>query len=188
MDKPKGGRGHTAPYSTKQMRVPVGLEVQIQELVDRYRKWISDNAAGIFGVDNPPLLLDKALDKFPGETEDKLVDNLKESLEKTDRLREELDTECTKLHSKNGDLNLEVAELRSQLADQARLAGERYDRVKAAEAELEQLRAQPVVPMVVDPEVIDLLRGALNLKANAGGAIKRKIEQALVLLTGADSQ
>lgn len=65
MDKPKGGRGVSAPYETKQMRVPEPLEPQIQELVSRYRDWISKSGreSGI-GTGNPPCLLDKPVDNF----------------------------------------------------------------------------------------------------------------------------
>lgn len=65
MDKPRGGRGHTAPYDTKQMRVPVGLEPQIQELISRYREWISKSVSeGNANANNPPRLLDLPVDSF----------------------------------------------------------------------------------------------------------------------------
>lgn len=64
MDKPKGGRGHAAPYETKQMRVPVGLEPQIQELISRYREWISKCRSEVADANNPPRLLDKPVDNF----------------------------------------------------------------------------------------------------------------------------
>lgn len=65
MDKPKGGRGKEAPYETKQMRVPVGLEAQVQELISRFRGWIFQSGfhSGI-GTSNPPWLLDKPVDNF----------------------------------------------------------------------------------------------------------------------------
>lgn len=64
MNKPKGGRGKSAPYETKQMRVPVGLEPQIQELIARYREWISQSGSSVVGTNNPPRLLDKPVDNF----------------------------------------------------------------------------------------------------------------------------
>lgn len=54
--QPKGGRGNTAPYETKQIRVPVPLESQIKELIGRYRQWLS----GEVFADSPPRLLDLA--------------------------------------------------------------------------------------------------------------------------------
>lgn len=69
----------------------------------------------------------------------------------------------------------EIKNLKEQLDDMATKAGEWYNRAKAAETELAEVR--------VNPEVIALLQEAIKLKANAGGAIKRKIEQALALLS-----
>lgn len=37
MLKPKGGRGQKAPYTTAQMRVPVPIKAQVQDMIDRYR-------------------------------------------------------------------------------------------------------------------------------------------------------
>lgn len=64
MQKPKGGRGKTAPYETKQMRIPIALEPQIQELIARYREWISQSGPSVVGMNNPPRLLDKPVDNF----------------------------------------------------------------------------------------------------------------------------
>lgn len=47
----------------------------------------------------------------------------------------------------------------------------------------DSLKAQPN-----NPEALTLLREALLLKANAGGAIKRKVEQALALLEAESNQ
>lgn len=82
MDKPKGGRGKAAPYDTKLMRVPVGLEDQVQELIERYRLWVS-NGNTIIGTDNPPRLLDAA-------TPDKPVNNLLPEIEQV-RSRSQLE-------------------------------------------------------------------------------------------------
>lgn len=104
-------------------------------------------------------------------------------LKEVDRLKDErLSTVVanSEFHRQATD---EISQLREQLSEQARLAGEWYEKASSAEAELEQLRSQPVGMEVVDPEVFDLLREALNLRANAGGAIKEKVRQALALLT-----
>lgn len=53
MPKPKGGRGHTAPYETKLTRIPIPLAEQISELVERYQEYI---AAGGEALSPPPLL------------------------------------------------------------------------------------------------------------------------------------
>ncbi len=118
MDKPKGGRGRTAPYDTKQMRVPVGLESQIQELINRYRDWISEAGTRTVAANNPPRLLDKLVDSFTQEPVDKLVneiENLNKLVDKLTQERNSLDAEVNQLHARNGKLNLEIAELRQQL-------------------------------------------------------------------------
>lgn len=75
--QPKGGRGNTAPYETKQIRVPVPLESQIKELIGRYRQWLSGEVAADF----PPRLLDlvpvKPIDKLDkGKTKPITTPNL----------------------------------------------------------------------------------------------------------------
>ncbi|HEY9838049.1 MAG TPA: hypothetical protein V6D27_14265 [Vampirovibrionales bacterium] len=40
MVQPKGGRGKKAPYQTKQMRVPVPVELQVMQLCERYREFV----------------------------------------------------------------------------------------------------------------------------------------------------
>jgi hypothetical protein len=52
--KPKGGRGKKAPYQTKQMRVPVPVESQVEELSARYREFVA--AGG--NPEEPPLMLE----------------------------------------------------------------------------------------------------------------------------------
>lgn len=140
MDKPRGGRGHTAPYETKQMRVPTALENQVQELVSRYRHWISQAgySSGI-GANNPPSLLDKPVDKFKSQTDSSEVEALRSELE---QLRSQLE-------STERDLLYEGSKLLS-----------------------EQFRAA------------EILKQALTLKANSGGAIKEKIREALNIIDG----
>jgi hypothetical protein len=38
--KPKGGRGHTAPYQTTHLRVPIAIKDQLQLVIDDYRKLV----------------------------------------------------------------------------------------------------------------------------------------------------
>lgn len=38
--KPKGGRGHEAPYETTHVRVPVPIKAKVDRLIDDYRKTI----------------------------------------------------------------------------------------------------------------------------------------------------
>ena len=62
MPKPKGGRGQRAPYQTKLMRVPVPLEQQINELVERYQDYL--DSEGEVDVDNPPQLFEGEQNNF----------------------------------------------------------------------------------------------------------------------------
>lgn len=108
---------------------------------------------------------------------------LDDALKEVDQLKDERQRTAVANSEFHRQATDEISQLREQLSDQARLAGEWYEKASSAEAELEQLRSQPVGMAVVNPEVFDLLRGALNLRANAGGAIKEKVRQALALLT-----
>lgn len=37
MEKPKGGRGHTAPYQTTHLRIPVELKPKLEQIVNDYK-------------------------------------------------------------------------------------------------------------------------------------------------------
>lgn len=111
MPKPKGGRGYSAPYETRQVRIPEPIINQTHELIERYQDYISSGG----NSQNPPRLLDfKPVDSFKEQLDEriKIVNRLEESVHNASFI----------------------------------------------------------------------LRQALQLKANAGGAIKREIEKALRLL------
>jgi hypothetical protein len=38
MDKPKGGRGHRAPYQTTHLRVPEPIKADLQLIIDQWRE------------------------------------------------------------------------------------------------------------------------------------------------------
>lgn len=40
MNKPKGGRGVTAPYETTHVRVPVPIKAKVDRLIEEYRELI----------------------------------------------------------------------------------------------------------------------------------------------------
>ena len=48
MVKPVGGRGHTAPYKTMVIRIPVDLQERVEEIVEKFR---DDLEMGITSVD-----------------------------------------------------------------------------------------------------------------------------------------
>jgi hypothetical protein len=61
--KPKGGRGKRAPYQTKQMRVPVPVELQVMQLCDRYREFIESGG----NPASPPPMLESRPGLISGE-------------------------------------------------------------------------------------------------------------------------
>lgn len=40
MNKPKGGRGHKAPYESTHVRVPVPLKAKVDKLIEEYRELV----------------------------------------------------------------------------------------------------------------------------------------------------
>lgn len=186
MDKPKGGRGRTAPYETKQMRVPVGLEDQIQELIDRYRRWIPEPQSVVVSTNNPPRLLDKAVDNFSdagrGGTEElshpKLVDKYEAEIEELNLLVDSFRDEVDQMRSQLSFQETLVAQVRQERDD----LGEMLERSLSQSSHLRQEfvalqetqeLSQPCPTSSINPKAIALLKEALTLRANAGGAIKR---------------
>lgn len=137
MPKPKGGRGHAAPYDTKLMRVPVPLADQVQQLVERYQDFI---AAGGEAYAPPPLLdaiaADNPVNNFDELNqqfnelnlewvnlkndfwlEKKSNEALRREIKKIQSKHDNQEIEINELHQKNGDLNLQVEILNTQLKD-----------------------------------------------------------------------
>lgn len=83
------------------------------------------------------------------------IDKLKVVIEERDRLN----SECNKLVKKVGDLHLQLEEMK-----------------QSHETVTQSSSSQ------IPTQVLEILQTALNLKANAGGAIKAEIRQALNLL------
>jgi hypothetical protein len=77
MPKPKGGRGKSAPYSTRQVRIPEPIISQVDELVEHYQNYLEQGG----DASNPPKLLayKKLVDKFE-EQRYKAISILEESL------------------------------------------------------------------------------------------------------------
>lgn len=47
MDKPKGGRGHKAPYQTTHLRVPEPIKDELQTRIDQWREdYLSGESSG----------------------------------------------------------------------------------------------------------------------------------------------
>lgn len=86
--KPKGGRGHTAPYATVMVRTPVPLKDQVKELIERYRESISAGGDPL----NPPRLLEAIADAKPVDKFDKPVDKLNELDQELESLDQQLES------------------------------------------------------------------------------------------------
>lgn len=108
MPKPKGGRGHAAPYDTKLMRVPVPLSDQAQQLIERYQDFI---AGGGEAYAPPPLLDAIASDKVVNEFDEELQQRC---MQLEGRLSSQ-EIEINSLHEKNCALQAENEQLRLQV-------------------------------------------------------------------------
>jgi hypothetical protein len=90
MVKPVGGRGHTAPYKTMVVRIPVDLQDRVEEIVEKFR---DDLEMGITRVDpdNDKISkLSRIIDKY------KLASKPSRDWTKCNQLIDELETEILK--------------------------------------------------------------------------------------------
>lgn len=87
MVKPVGGRGHTAPYKTMVVRIPVDLQERVEEMVEKFR---DDLEMGITSVDrdNDKISkLSRIIDKY------KLASKSSRDWTKCNQLIDELEAE-----------------------------------------------------------------------------------------------
>ena len=90
MVKPVGGRGHTAPYKTMVIRIPVDLQERVEEIVEKFR---DDLEMGITSVDpdNDKISkLSRIIDKY------KLASKSSRDWTKCNQLIDELEAEILK--------------------------------------------------------------------------------------------
>ncbi len=90
MVKPVGGRGHTAPYKTMVVRIPVDLQQRVEEIVEKFR---DDLEMGITRVDpdNDKISkLSRIIDKY------KLASKSSRDWTKCNQLIDELEVEILK--------------------------------------------------------------------------------------------
>ncbi len=64
MVKPVGGRGHTAPYKTMVVRIPVNLHERVEEIVEKFRDDLEIGATEINLNDDKISKLLKIIDKY----------------------------------------------------------------------------------------------------------------------------
>ena len=87
MVKPVGGRGHTAPYKTMVVRIPIDLQERVEEMVEKFR---DDLEMGITSVDPDDDKISKLLmiiDKY------KLASKPSRDWTKCNQLIDELEAE-----------------------------------------------------------------------------------------------
>lgn len=87
MVKPVGGRGHTAPYKTMVVRIPVDLQERVEEMVEKFR---DDLEMGITSVerDNDKISkLSRIIDRY------KLASKSSRDWTKCNQLIDELEAE-----------------------------------------------------------------------------------------------
>lgn len=159
LDTFKGGRGKKAPYATEMRRIPSPIKELVERLSSEYKSLVQE-----YYYPEDERLLQRVSEILAG--------NFLDQIQELTAVRDEL-------HSKNSKLEEENARLRSLMAE---LSITIKELIKKAETE-RQSTSQPGSSMITDPKAIMLLREALKLRANAGGAIKRKIEHALARLT-----
>jgi hypothetical protein len=90
MVKPVGGRGHTAPYKTMVIRIPVDLQERVEAMSDKFRE---DIELGITSVDpdNDKISkLSRIIDKY------KLASKSSRDWTKCNQLIDELEAEILK--------------------------------------------------------------------------------------------
>ena len=90
MVKPVGGRGHTAPYKTMVVRIPIDLQERVEEMVEKFR---DDLEMGINSVDqdNDKISkLSRIIDKY------KLASKSSRDWTKCNQLIDELEAEISK--------------------------------------------------------------------------------------------
>jgi regulator of replication initiation timing len=110
---------------------------------------------------------------------------LERELTEVKQERSQLDEELNKLHAVNGDLNLEIINLKEKLF-QVNLND---SEVKQLRSQLEKTQAlerastEQIIQLHRDGfKAADILKAALKLQANAGGKIKTEIRKALRLI------
>lgn len=103
MNKPKGGRGHKAPYQVQMVRCPVPIKPEVEAVIARYRDRV---AAGGSQLGKSP---ENAKPEIDVESVLKLVDRFVAEIGQTDSLYE---------RSRRNNVNL--ARFRDWIASQAK--------------------------------------------------------------------
>lgn len=87
MVKPVGGRGHTAPYKTMVVRIPVDLQERVEEMVEKFRDDLEMGITNVDPDDDKISKLSRIIDKY------RLVSKPSRDWTKCNQLIDELETE-----------------------------------------------------------------------------------------------
>jgi hypothetical protein len=87
MVKPVGGRGHTAPYKTMVVRIPVDLQERVEEIVEKFRDDLEMGVTRVDPDDDKISKLSKIIDKY------KLASKPSRDWTKCNQLIDELEAE-----------------------------------------------------------------------------------------------
>lgn len=190
----KGGRGKKAPYATEMRRVPSPLKMLVEKLAADYKELVQEYydpsderllTRVSQGLTATFLEQIENLSQENDELQSKNLELEKEATEMREAMQNLTQT-CKYWQEKAAITEAESAHLLDDLAATALKLEEQQEKKETAETE-RQFHSQPERSTITDAKIIMLLREALKLRANAGGAIKRKIEQALVLLTSRET-
>lgn len=208
MNKPVGGRGKKAPYETTHVRIPVDIKDRVEKLKEQfilghldfvdeltaennrlaseYRKLLTGNEQNL----NPSQYPLTPLEDDDDEVEDLLVDD---STEPSDS--EVIKFQAEKIQTLMTDVRLLEREL-EELKSKNNLLTGLEDRITVLQIENEQVQQQLKKIRLSEQDLLDqvckchsdsfkaadILKAALKLRSNAGGAIKREIEKVLPLI------
>jgi hypothetical protein len=87
MVKPVGGRGHTAPYKTMVVRIPVDLQERVEEIVEKFRENLEMGITSVDRDNDKISKLSKIIDKY------KLASKSSRDWTKCNQLIDELEAE-----------------------------------------------------------------------------------------------
>lgn len=180
----KGGRGKRAPYETVMYRIPAPIKPVVELIGHTYRLLVDGVAdpngeqlirrvedavyATGYQPQSDPEDFDPDIDDQSEPTDAEVIKTQVKMIQELTTAEKVLERELAELKNQQSQQEAELNELRSQL-----------EKIRAAERDaLEQ-----VISCHSDAfEAADILKAALKLKSNAGGAIKREIEKALPLI------
>jgi hypothetical protein len=87
MVKPVGGRGHTAPYKTMVVRIPVDLQERVEEMVKKFRDDLEIGTTRVDSDNDRISKLSRIIDKY------KLASKPSRDWTKCNQLIDELEAE-----------------------------------------------------------------------------------------------